>query len=246
MAAVLSKVEEITGILRTEILRGQYRAGERLPSERDLSARFDANRGAVREVFKKLEQLGIIEVTPGGVRVLPVEEATLEVLGFLLDLGEIQRPELISQMLDVLGAMMALSARSAISAASDEEIAAIAAIINYLIDSTGGDEAVHHENWMELGEKFIGIHNNLVLRLVGNGLRTQFISNLNNPESKPVIDQNSVRKTLEDFREAVLMKDAVTASNAVIKHFEILKAGLLGCTVPVSVQSGDQQRAEHA
>ncbi|NCF80731.1 MAG: GntR family transcriptional regulator [Proteobacteria bacterium] len=33
---------------RSEILRGQYRPGERLPSERDLAARFEANRGPVR------------------------------------------------------------------------------------------------------------------------------------------------------------------------------------------------------
>ena len=62
-----SKAEEITDILREEILRGQYRAGERLPSERDLSARFEANRGAVREAVKKLEQLGIVDVKPAAV-----------------------------------------------------------------------------------------------------------------------------------------------------------------------------------
>jgi DNA-binding FadR family transcriptional regulator len=132
--ATVSKVEEITAILRTEILRGQYRPGERLPSERDLSARFETNRGAIREVVKKLEQLGIIAVAPGGVRVLPLEEATLEVLGYLLELGEVQRPELIGQMLDVLGAMTSLSIRSALAKATDNhngETAASAVIRHF-------------------------------------------------------------------------------------------------------------------
>ena len=44
-----SRAEEISAILRDEILCGQYRAGERLPSERDLAARFATIRGAVRE-----------------------------------------------------------------------------------------------------------------------------------------------------------------------------------------------------
>jgi DNA-binding FadR family transcriptional regulator len=58
------KHEEIADSLTRDILVGQYRTGERLPSERDLAARFDANRGAVREAMKKLEQLGIACVSP--------------------------------------------------------------------------------------------------------------------------------------------------------------------------------------
>ena len=56
-----SKAEDIFGVLRSEILIGQYRSGERLPSERDLAARFESNRGLIREAIKKLEQLGIVE-----------------------------------------------------------------------------------------------------------------------------------------------------------------------------------------
>jgi GntR family transcriptional repressor for pyruvate dehydrogenase complex len=89
MANTTSKADEIVAVLRTEILTGQYRAGERLPSERDLAARFCANRGAIREAIKKLEQLGIAAVMPGGIRIVPVEEATLEVLGHLIDLDEL-------------------------------------------------------------------------------------------------------------------------------------------------------------
>ena len=61
-----SRVEKTFEVLRNEILLGQYRQGERLPSERDLSARFDVTRNVVRESIKKLEQLGIASVTPGG------------------------------------------------------------------------------------------------------------------------------------------------------------------------------------
>ena len=83
-----SIVECITATLRDEILSGQYRAGERLPSERDLASRFQANRGAIRESLKKLEQLGIASINPGGVRIIPLEEASLSIVGPLLDLQE--------------------------------------------------------------------------------------------------------------------------------------------------------------
>ena len=42
----LRRHEEIADSLTRDILLGRYRCGERLPSERDLASRFDANRGA--------------------------------------------------------------------------------------------------------------------------------------------------------------------------------------------------------
>ena len=72
-------------MLRDEILRGQYRPTERLPSERDLVIRFETSRGTIREAFKNLEQLGVIAIQPGGARVVPIEDCTLAILGPLLD-----------------------------------------------------------------------------------------------------------------------------------------------------------------
>ena len=63
------KHDQIAGSLIQDILSGRYRVSERLPSERDLATRFDANRGAVREAMKKLEQIGLAQVQPGGARV---------------------------------------------------------------------------------------------------------------------------------------------------------------------------------
>ena len=107
-----SRAEEISAILRDEILCGQYRPGEHLPSERDLALRFATNRGAVRESLKKLEQLGIAAIKPGGVRVVPVEDASLSILGPLLDLEAVPNARLVDQVLEVLGALIAQSARA--------------------------------------------------------------------------------------------------------------------------------------
>ena len=53
MTANSTLSNEIAADLRAEILRGQYRDGDRLPSERDLSARYTASRGAVREALSE-------------------------------------------------------------------------------------------------------------------------------------------------------------------------------------------------
>lgn len=227
MSAVPSKVDDILCTLRTEILGGQYRVGERLPSERDLAARFESNRGAIREVIKKLEQLGIIEVNPGGVRVLPVDDATLEVFGHLLELDGARIPELIGQMLEVMGAMFSLSVRSAIREASDEDIEEISIIIDDLyLSMKNGQEEKHHDGWRQLAEKLNEVHQNLVLKLVGNGLRTQFIGNVRRPDVKAEIDQGAMCHLLQEFRQAVACRDSEKAGMSVINHFETMKRSL--------------------
>ena len=226
MSTPPSRAEEIITVLRSEILRGQYRPGERLPSERDLAARFESNRGAIREAIKKLEQLGIVAVAPGGVRVLPVEEATLEVLGYLLELGEIQKPELISQVLDVLAVMTSLSARSAVVEANDENIIDMVQLVDQLVE-TIGDEERHTEVWIQFSDKMMSIHRNLVLRLVGNGLRTQFMGSTMNLGFEPDIDLSAVKQGLIRLRDSIKSRDEVNVRDAVIQHFQIIKIGLL-------------------
>ena len=90
------KHDIIAGSLIQDILSGHYRVAERLPSERDLAARFDANRGAVREAMKKLEQIGLAEVQPGGARVKKTEDASLDVIGHMLAQGDLPDPTLVN------------------------------------------------------------------------------------------------------------------------------------------------------
>lgn len=236
MSTVPSKAEEIIAVLRSEILRGQYRPGERLPSERDLAARFESNRGAIREAIKKLEQLGIVAVAPGGVRVLPVEEATLEVLGYLLELGEIQKPELIGQVLDVLAVMTSLSARSAVVEATDENITELVHLVDQLVH-TMGDKDRQPEIWMQFSEKTMLIHRNLVLRLVGNGLRTQFLSSTMNLGFEPDIDLVSAKQELVRLRDSIQSRDEVNVRDAIIQHFHIIKTGLLESAIQQGAQA---------
>ncbi|HAO88989.1 MAG TPA: GntR family transcriptional regulator, partial [Gammaproteobacteria bacterium] len=77
--STLSK--EIAALVRGEILDQRYREGERLPSERDLSVRFKASRGAVREALSQLEQIGFVDIQPGGARGQPPQSASIAGVG---------------------------------------------------------------------------------------------------------------------------------------------------------------------
>ncbi len=57
--------EEAVRQIRALIETGQFKPGERLPTERELSEQLGVSRGSVREALRTLEALGLIEVRPG-------------------------------------------------------------------------------------------------------------------------------------------------------------------------------------
>ncbi len=52
--------------LRAAILSGRYAAGDALPSERVLSEELGANRHAIREALKRLQEAGLVAIQHGG------------------------------------------------------------------------------------------------------------------------------------------------------------------------------------
>jgi GntR family transcriptional repressor for pyruvate dehydrogenase complex len=66
--------EQILGDLEASITAGELAAGDRLPGERDLAARYGVSRTSVREAIRVLESMGIVSVRRGaehGVVLLP-------------------------------------------------------------------------------------------------------------------------------------------------------------------------------
>jgi len=57
--------EQIAMQIEQQILRGDLRTGDRLPTERELAEKFRASRTAVREAMKTLAQKGLVDMRPG-------------------------------------------------------------------------------------------------------------------------------------------------------------------------------------
>lgn len=57
--------EEVAGQLKESILTGHFKAGDRLPSERDLAEAFQVSRVAIREALRSLENSGFIVTRQG-------------------------------------------------------------------------------------------------------------------------------------------------------------------------------------
>lgn len=58
--------EQVMSQIEDRILDGRLKAGDKLPSERDLSALLGVSRPSLRESLRVLEALGIVDIRPGG------------------------------------------------------------------------------------------------------------------------------------------------------------------------------------
>ncbi len=165
-----SQDSSIAALLRDDILRGQYRCGERLPSERDLAERFGVHRSTVREAFKRLEQLGVARIAPGGARVAPLEEASLDVVGHLLALDDAPDPEIVDQTLEAISGFRAMAARLGTERATPAQRARLLEILEAMTHpGLAGED--YFELVSELGNCFVEASGNMVLRLMAHGLR---------------------------------------------------------------------------
>jgi len=239
-----TRAEDISNILRDEILLVQYRAGERLPSERDLAGRFQVNRGAIREAIKTLAELGIVQVQPGGVRINPLEQASLSVLGPLLDLKAEVRPEVVSELVVVFGALLGLSGRLALAQATADQRAELLQILER-IDPTSdvSDQDEQFRSVLEaFGKALGGIHNNLVLRLIRNGLRTQMVGRLLPKQPSPVTD----RQLLKDMAIAIEANNGNQLAMVISRHFDDLSVKLSAIEADIPTFANRQRNSGHA
>ena len=78
----LSRVsDEVTEQLKESILLGHFKAGDRLPSERELSDDFQVSRVAIREAVRRLENSGFITTRQGAAGGAYVTDLTFDRLG---------------------------------------------------------------------------------------------------------------------------------------------------------------------
>lgn len=94
--------DEIVEQLRSLILTGQYRAGAKLPPERELAKTLGVNRASLREALKKLEHMGLVRIRQGdGTRVENfMETAGLELVTHLVPLARSAQPDIIRDALE--------------------------------------------------------------------------------------------------------------------------------------------------
>lgn len=206
----------IAARLRDDILRGDYREGDRLPAERELATRLGVNRGSIREALKQLEQLGLVDIRRGGgARVRPVGEASIDVVRHLLHAGGTIDPALAFQILDVHEIMVAGAARLAVERASSAQLAEARALLARFADA---DDAV--EERIAACDALFGLiteaSDNLVLRMIHNAIRPVLCGELGQHLWRALRPSASVlARQIGDIDQAIEAGDALGAEEAV-------------------------------
>ena len=214
-----AKHNQIANHLIADILDGSYRVGERLPSERDLAARFQANRGAVREAMKTLQQIGLADIQPGGARVQRRDQASLDVIGHILGRGDLPDREVVDQILVVINNLLILAAEQAIKVASDEEMEAICEATRPLYKQQL-DHVEHGLARINLLQTVMQTSKNLPLQLIAKSLFEQFAPNMEPLADYVHIDNPTYAECAKRLDSALKARDLV----AVRETFEAFAA----------------------
>ena len=199
-------------MLRDEILRGQYRPTERLPSERDLVIRFETSRGTIREAFKKLEQLGVISIQPGGARVVPIEDCTLAILGPLLDRDKIPDQKLVSQALEVGNVLISFAVEHAMANDGNTTVSEARAIVKEILDADI-EEIRAVMGPPRLIEVFAKNADHLVLRLMINSLRSDVVTRLQTMGLQPKKNPHLLQQFAKNLKQFAKNLDGALISH---------------------------------
>ncbi len=129
--------EDVAQQLRDAIIDGRYRAGSKLPPERELAEEFRVNRTSVREAIKVLEGLGLVSVRQGdGATVQPLTDASLDVLAPMILHGGKVDLALLEEMNEVVSLLMYEMARLAIERFRSEQVGELRRLRDVMADTT--------------------------------------------------------------------------------------------------------------
>lgn len=207
--------EEVARQLRSLILQGRYKPGDKLPPERKLSESLGVNRATLREALRNLEHMGLVSIRQGdGTRVLDfIQTAGLDILGHLISLSGSTRREVLRDMLELREIAGREMARLAAQRADAEQLAGL--------ERLAGQEAEDREAALLLDLDFYfelsRATGNLVFPLLYNPMRaavrrfSRFFVTLSP-------DREAVRLHHHELLEALRQRQPERASRSAARH----------------------------
>ena len=199
--AVVKAYERVLEHVEAGILDGRYRVGSLLPAERDLAARLEVSRTAVREALRTLQAQGIIESSvgagdAGGTRIAGRHSPALATLLRLhVALGRFPRADVVD--------LRVLIEREAVGVLARRADPADGAALRALVERHR-DPDLDLRAFNELDTEF---HTTLAA-LAGNQLVTDLVAAVRESIARDVRDAASHDIEWGEFRAAVLEQHA--------------------------------------
>lgn len=195
--------DAICGMLRS----GDYRVGDRLPSESELGASLAVSRSTVREAVRELTSLGVLEIQHGrGTFVRSLRPDLLLRSDSLLD-----RPNdrIREELLEVRGIVEPQAAALAARRASSEDIERLRYDVNRLSEAIGQGVAVPEDLGFHLD--LVRATHNAALWRVSGAIISFYQWDGQLPTEQDVIDHQAIYEAVRD-------RDPERAHQAMIDH----------------------------
>lgn len=209
--------EQIADAVRERILGGSLRAGDALPSERDLAESYSVNRSSIREALRRLEALGLVDIRHGeATRVRDVlSSLDLSLLPMLFETGRAD-PALLSELHEMRSMLLAWCAERAAEKADAASIARLEALVERMARPGAGSKELQELDFQffELlvlvsGNRLLGLFTRLVREVYVRG-RDRFVGMY----APGVLDVSHHRAAVQ----AIRMRDATAAGAAMRAH----------------------------
>jgi len=116
--------ERIVKDIEKKIILGEYKTGERLPTERVLTENYKVNRSTIREALKRLETMGFIVIRHGsGLYVQNfLESANIEIIYSIIDNNSPITSDILFQLLEIRKIIVPKMAAFCAQRRSDEDV----------------------------------------------------------------------------------------------------------------------------
>lgn len=208
--------EEVADRIRTLILDGTYPQGQPLPSERVLTEQFGVSRGSIRDAFRMLEMIGLLETRHG--RGTFPHELTVDRLVQPLASVMAYQQDLRDELLDVRMMFEPAVARAAASRLTEEDLADLQRILDAQRRKLKAGQSAIVEDTAFHAVLARSTRNRVVVSLMStlNDLLVESRASSLKQEGRPV-------KSIEGHEavvEALRRRDAEGAARAMLDHID--------------------------
>jgi GntR family transcriptional repressor for pyruvate dehydrogenase complex len=216
--------EEIIRQVKQMIAEGRLKSGDQLPPERDLAEKFVVSRTSVREAFRALESLGLIEIRAGEGTF--VREVSIETLIEPLALIMVSQREAIGELFEARRLLEPTIAALAATRATPEEIHEMERILEQQAKAIATGKTGLAEDAAFHAAIGTAAHNRAITRIAHAvmDLLTQSREESLNTPGRP-------NRSHEDHRRivaAIAARDEAAARRAMLDHLEAVEALVLG------------------
>ena len=213
--------ESIIERIKSDIIAGNLRSGEKLPPERELAKQFGVSRTSIREALRTLEILGVIESIQGSGNFITGDcrKSLIESMSMMFLLQQIDSLQ-ITQLREALEAKAALLA---IDNIKKEQIKHLEDITKEM--SITSDENRNAALDKELHYTIAAASNNIIIILILNTLSELINIDIKSRRKEILSDSRNESRLLKIHEQLVCgikCKDTQMAYQAVLKHFDII------------------------